>query len=91
MLDMENNKSGRSPVRTELVKRLVNELYQGHLEQRSSVRIEEGDRRTADRRQCRETVLIDTRSPQSRRSQAGRRWGDINENNRQKIGIDFYA
>lgn len=88
---MENNKSGRSPVRTELVKRLVNELYQGHLEQRGSDWIEKGDRRAGDRRQRNENVLIDTRSSQSRRSRASRRWGDNNEDNQQKIGIDFYA
>lgn len=88
---MEQKNRGRSPVRTELVEHLVNELYQSHQELRTVNWLKGNDRRVGDRRSRSEPVIIDTRSSQSRRNQAGRRWGDDNKDNRQKIGIDDYA
>ncbi|MDH5178708.1 MAG: hypothetical protein OEZ39_16760 [Gammaproteobacteria bacterium] len=73
------------------MKRLINELYQGHTDNRDQNWLTTGDRRGADRRQRTEPVLIDTRCDRARRASSGRRWVDEDNQNQQKIGIDIFV
>jgi len=87
----KNNKFGYNPVRTDLIKHLVKELYQDEQGLQPAGLKRACDRREKDRRQRNETVLLDTRSTQSRRQEAGRRWVDNNPDNKHKVGIDCYV
>ncbi|MDH5409008.1 MAG: hypothetical protein OEZ33_02205 [Gammaproteobacteria bacterium] len=85
------NKSGHNPVRTDLIKHLVKELYQDQQGQQPAGPQRVQERRVEDRRQRNEKVLLDTRSTRSRRQEVSRRWGDNNHGNQHKVGIDYYV
>ncbi|MDH5444417.1 MAG: hypothetical protein OEY52_02605 [Gammaproteobacteria bacterium] len=79
-------------IKPEQVQRMVKDLYSfGEDDKREMVFGKTEDRRQEDRRQLSQTVILDTRENRSRRQSAGRRQKDENEDNKHKVGIDYYA
>lgn len=78
-------------LKPEQVQHILKDLYAtGQGEHRDSGFGQMTDRRQVERRQENRAVLLDTRSTQSRRRSAGRRRHDENQDNKHKVGIDYY-
>jgi len=80
-----------SSINPEQVQRLVTDLYGSYLGEKRDFQFGlTAERRQLDRRQQNETVLLDTRTPRSRRQSSGRRQHEDNHDNKHKVGIDYY-
>jgi len=79
-------------INPEQVRQLVTDLYESYqLEKRGFQFGITNDRRDTERRQDEKYVLLDTRATRCRRQSSGRRQRDENQDNKHKVGIDYYV